>query len=96
VPFEVSGIPVDLLAADEASEGDLDEPIVTDGIPVVGFEVLVYLKLDAFRRRDKEDVIKLLQAGLPEKEIRAFLKREDPDLIARLDELVEIVESGAE
>jgi hypothetical protein len=46
------------------------------------------LKLKAHRRRDKEDVIELLKAGLDEHPVRAFLEEAVPELLDRFKELV--------
>jgi hypothetical protein len=97
----VNGVPVDLLQADAADEDNLETMIESGGLPIVDFEVLVYLKLIAFRRRDKEDIIALLRNGLSETAIRRFLVKTKkdwsaPDLLDRFDELVQLADSGAE
>jgi hypothetical protein len=101
IPIEVNGVPVDLLQADAADEDNLETMIESGGLPIVDFEVLVYLKLIAFRRRDKEDIIALLRNGLSETAIRRFLVKTKkdwsaPDLLDRFDELVQLADSRAE
>jgi hypothetical protein len=74
---------------DEALEDEIEEPLETEGIPIVEAEALVYLKLKAHRRRDKEDIIELLKSGIEEKPIRDYLRKVAPELIDRFDALVE-------
>lgn len=96
VPIEIGGVPVDLLMVDRVGELDMDQedPLKSRGIPIVDIELLVYLKLVAFRRRDKEDVVALLKAGHNDREIRTFLENTrsfwagSHDLLDRFEELV--------
>jgi hypothetical protein len=88
VPIEVNGVHVDVLT-DAVVEADLDEPFVTRGVPIVAPEALIYLKLKAHRRRDKEDVIELLRAGLDEQRVRDFLEEVAPELLDLFLELAE-------
>lgn len=99
VPISVGGVPVDLLMADQVGELDFDQehPLITRRIPIADVELLVYLKLVAFRRRDKEDIVQLLKNGHSEKEIRKFLENTQrfwskPNLLGRFDELVQLAD----
>jgi hypothetical protein len=91
VPITANGVIVDILS-DETVEDQVDEPIETEGVPIVDPEALVYLKLRAYRRRDKEDVVQLLRAGLDERPIRKYLEQVAPDLVSRFDELTDIAD----
>jgi hypothetical protein len=89
VPIEVNGVKVDTLSTDDVlGDEEIDDPIMSDGVPIVTAEALVYLKLKAFRRRDQEDILQLLRGGLDERPIKKFLKAEAPGLLDRFDELV--------
>jgi hypothetical protein len=92
IPIEINGVVVDILESDERTEEQVDDPLETEGIPIVDPEALIYLKLLAFRRRDKEDVVQLLREGLDEKSIRAYLDDVAPDLIGRFDELANLAD----
>jgi len=99
VPFEIDGVPIDSLAprADEdflASERD--SAVSSDGVPVIGVEALVYMKLKASRMRDRVDVIELIKSGVAPEPCRAWLSRHAPDLSSRFDELVEIARRESE
>jgi hypothetical protein len=93
-PLQAAGnVSVDAFS-DDAVEDDLDELVETSGIPIVDPETLVYLKLKAFRRRDQEDVIELLRAGLIDQEdsIREYLEDVAPELMKRFEELLLVAE----
>jgi predicted nucleotidyltransferase len=94
VPVSVDDVPIDLLS-DEVLEEQAEDPYKTkEGLPIVDPEALVYLKLRAWRRRDQEDVIELLKAGMNDRLIRKYLENVvrvygRPELLTRFDELVE-------
>jgi hypothetical protein len=88
MPIFVNGVVVDVLA-DETVEDQVEEPIESEGIPIVDPEALVYLKLKAWRRRDQEDVVQLLKKGLNDRPIREYLQDVAPDLVEKFDELVD-------
>lgn len=88
VPLAIRGVAVDVLEADDVEAPDLDHPIMTEGIPVVTPEVLVYMKLRAHRRRDQEDIVQLLRGGhIDRRIVRKFIEEHDPDLLKRFDAL---------
>lgn len=92
VPFEVDGVPVDSLAP-AGDEGFLaqarDAAVASDGIPVLGVEALVYMKLKAGRMRDQVDVVELLKAGASEEACRAWLQANAPAMLQRFEPLAE-------
>jgi hypothetical protein len=92
VPFEIGGVPVDSLAPRD------DEPFLaqardaatkSQGIPVLGVEALVYMKLKASRLRDQVDVVELLKAGTDEEACRRWLAQHAPDMLPRFEPLAE-------
>jgi hypothetical protein len=91
VPIAVHGVAVDVLS-DPAAASVLDNPIYSDGVPIVDLEALIYLKLKAHRRRDQEDVVELLRAGYDESRIRAYLKKHGPELVDRFSEWVRLAD----
>jgi hypothetical protein len=84
----VGGVPIALRDAGQDFEKEIDAPILTEGIPIVGAEALVLLKLHAWRRRDQEDVIQLLRRGLDDRPIRKYIAEVDPDMVARFERLL--------
>jgi hypothetical protein len=95
VPFQINGVPLDSLAPAD------DEPFlveardcaaVTDGIPVLGIEALVYMKLKAARMRDRVDVVELLKAGAEPQACRRWLAEHAPALEPLFEELVEVAQ----
>lgn len=93
VPWEYDGYGVDPLSKPEVDDQIREAPR-TDGVPVLGIGPLVYLKLKANRRRDKEDIIELLCAGAEEGEIVRFLETlpDSEKWIAAFDKLAAEVE----
>jgi hypothetical protein len=87
VPIEVDGVRIDMLA-DDALEDEFDGTEITEGIPIISVEGLIYLKLIAHRRRDKEDIVELLKAGIDEKPVRQFVRELNESLLLRLDDLI--------
>jgi hypothetical protein len=91
MPISVNGVAVDLLPADILDK-ELDSVKTSGGIPIVEPEVLIYMKLKANRRRDQQDVVALLRAGLDRRKVRAYLERmakaygATEDYVARFDE----------
>lgn len=96
VPFEVQGVPIDSLAPKH------DEPFlaaardvapISDGIPVLGVEALIYMKLTAFRLRDRVDVVELIKSGVDPAPCRAWLEEHAPLMLERFDELAQSAEA---
>jgi len=95
LPIRIGDVPVDTLASDAVTEDQVEEPLETEGIPIVEPAALVYLKLKAWRRRDQEDVVELLRAGLDDRPVRAFLDEHASELVDRFEVLVaRAVEEG--
>lgn len=83
---------VDYLTVSELGahlQPSLDAPLLSDGLPVVSIEVLVYLKLVAHPMRDRADVTELLKRGADPTHIRGYLSQHAPDLLERFDVLAE-------
>lgn len=84
VPFQVDGVPIDLLSAD-TSEGHLaavlDGPM---GAPIDAPR-LIYMKLKANRMRDQVDVIELVKAGIDRDDAREYLEKNAPQLVPSFD-----------
>jgi hypothetical protein len=54
-------------------------------MPVVPFEPLVLMKLQAGRRRDLDDVARLLDQAHKEDRLRKYIAMSAPELMERLD-----------
>lgn len=92
IPIDVGGVSVDYLTTAKLGahvKAELDSPVVSDGLPVVTIEALVYMKLVAHRMRDRADVTELLKRGVEVGRVRAYLSAHAPDLLGRFDVLVE-------
>ena len=71
----------------------LEKAVVSEGVPVIPIEALVYLKLVSPRRKDRLDLHQLVQRGIDVELVRAYLDRHRPALRARFDGIV--AEAGA-
>jgi len=90
VPIAVRGIVVDYLTPEGSPyaallKRALGESVISEHIPVIGLEPLVLMKLYAGRRRDLDDVQRLLEQSHVEARVRKFITEQAPDLIERLD-----------
>lgn len=94
IPIEVNHVAVDLLGADVVTAHELDDPEMTERVPIIDFESLIYMKLLSFRRRDQEDIVELFKAGHDEKTMRKFLADYAPELIAKFDKLAGFFDDG--
>ncbi len=91
VPIHVGGVAVDYLSVEKLGahvRPALEHPLLSDGLPTVPVDVLVYMKLVAHRMRDRADVTELLKRGVDPRPIADYLGRHAPDLCARFDALV--------
>lgn len=92
VPIEVDGIRIDYLSSVSLGpqvEEVLDHAPVSEGLPIVPIEVLIYTKLVARRRRDLADVIELVKGGVDVKAVRNYLGQHAKDLAQSFEELVD-------
>ncbi len=99
VPHRVDQVPVDtLLAAPEEGylDYDLDEPEISDAIPIASIGALVYLKLKSPRSKDRADVVELIKAGITASIVELYLSENAPDLLDKWNELVEQAASEEE
>lgn len=74
-------------------EKAVKEPILSGDVPVAPIEAIVYLKLKSPRRKDAADVVELVKAGARVPEIRRYLSKVAPDLVAPFDALVRDAEA---
>lgn len=95
IPVAVGDVPIDLLSVgdDGFIEDDLDEAWGLTRIPIAPIDVLIYLKLKSPRRRDKNDVIALIQAGADTDVILGTLTANAPELIEKFRTLIDIADS---
>lgn len=91
IPVQAHGIAVDtisvrdderhLLAAIEAAE-------ISEGIPVISLEALVYLKLGSPRSHDRQDLVHLVRAGADLERVRQYLDANAPKLREKFETMV--------
>jgi len=62
--------------------------LTDDGVPVIGVEALVLLKLLANRPQDRADVGQLIDVGLDVSAVTGYLRRNAPQLLAAFAEIV--------
>jgi len=89
VPIAVGDIVIDYLTPEGTPwSGILSDciasAVVTGGIPVIGLEPLVLMKLHAGRRRDLDDVQRLLDQGDLFARVRGYLEEVAPELLEKL------------
>jgi hypothetical protein len=90
VPIEVEGVHIDYLSPTSLGaqvEEVLDHPMMTEGLPVVPIEVLLYMKLVAKRRKDMVDIVELIKLGADLKSMRDYLHQYARDLLPLFEEL---------
>jgi hypothetical protein len=92
VPIEAHGIAIDtisirdderhLLPAIEAAE-------MSEGVPVLPLEALVYLKLASPRSQDRQDVFNLVRAGADLERVRRYLAAHAPTLVQKFEAIAD-------
>lgn len=95
VPFQANGVPIDSLAPTRDEPflaAARDSAVITNGIPVIGVEALVYMKLKAYRMRDRVDVVELIKRGADGDRCRRWIANHAPSMTPRLEELLELAE----
>jgi hypothetical protein len=95
VPVQAHGIAVDtvsvrdderhLVPAIEAAE-------ISEGIPVISIEALIYLKLASPRSQDRQDVVQLTRAGADLDRVRRYLDANAPKLREKFEAIVRTAE----
>jgi hypothetical protein len=92
VPIKVGSVRIDYLSPTSLGpqlEEVLDHPLMSEGIPIVPIEVLIYMKLVARRRIDLVDIVGLIKTGADVKRVRAYLGQYASDLVQSFDELLD-------
>jgi hypothetical protein len=84
IPFQVNGIPVDLLSP-EAGEDFLEATLAAPPGTMMEAAPLVYMKLKSPRRKDQVDVIELIKGGIDTKGCREYLVAHAPAFVAAFD-----------
>ena len=96
VPIRVGQVAVDPVSVGP-DEPHLMEALqrapVSDGIPILPIEAIVYMKLKSPRRKDSADVVELVKAGVDTDKIADYLARYAPPLVSKFQTLVEEAEA---
>lgn len=91
IPVAVGDVRVDLLSIDEVTEADIEE--TPDGeLQIAPVEVLIYLKLKSTRRRDRHDIVELIQAGIDTDVVMEYLEERDTGLGKRFESLIAVAD----
>lgn len=90
VPIAVRGVVIDYLTPEGSDHAELlrqalAEAPRSEGLPIVALEPLVIMKLVAGRRRDLDDVARLLDQADVEQQVRSYVTANAPELMGRLD-----------
>lgn len=96
IPINVGGVRVDYITVGQLGEhveAELATPVISDKLPTVSVEALVYMKLVAHRMRDRADITELLKRGADVARIRGYLAAHASDLVERYERLVAQAES---
>lgn len=92
IPFAALGVRVDTLAA-KPSEGHLLDAMrhanVVDGVPVMPFGAIAYMKLEAGRAKDIADLVELVKAGADAGEAVAYLEAHAPEYVEAFADIVD-------
>lgn len=90
VPIAVDGVQIDYLTPEgdeeyvELLRGALENAPLSEGMPVIELEPLIIMKLQAGRRRDLDDVQRLLEQADTEHYVRKYISEHAPVLLERL------------
>ena len=98
IPIRVGHVAVDPISVGP-DEPHLMEALqrapVSEGIPILPIEALVYMKLKSPRRKDAADVVELVKAGVDTIKIANYLTSFAPDLAAKFKTLIADAETEA-
>jgi hypothetical protein len=92
---EFDGIDVDQIPLTEALrvvESGLNEPVVSDGVPLARVDTIVIMKLIAGRTQDLADVEAIIGSGAKREQLRAAVRESIPALVDTYDRLCENVD----
>lgn len=95
VPIEYKGIVIDPISIAPGSEHlrqAVENPEISEGIPVAPSAAVVYMKLLSPRRKDSADVVELVASGLDTKAILDYLRKHSPHLVKKFEILIEEAE----
>lgn len=84
VPIHVAGVRIDYLSPENLGDhivSALERPVLSDGLPVVPLDALVYMKLVARRLKDQADIAELIKAGADMEPVRNYLAAHAADLL---------------
>jgi hypothetical protein len=91
-PNRVGHYVVDALGAlpgEDYIEESLDDPQVSEEVPIAPIEILIYTKLKSPRPKDAVDILELLAIGHDPRPVLRYLKEHSPDLIEKFKALID-------
>ena len=92
IPVQAHGIAVDTISVRDDERHLLpaiETAEISEGIPVISLEALVYLKLTSPRSQDRQDVLHLVRAGADLERVRAYLNANAPRLREKFEAIVQ-------
>jgi hypothetical protein len=96
VPIRVGQVAVDPISVgpDELHLTEaLQRAPISEGIPILPVEALVYMKLKSPRRKDAADVVELVKAGVDTAKIADYLAHNAPSLSGKFSILISEAET---
>lgn len=91
IPVEAHGISIDTISVRDDERhllAAIGGAVVSEGIPVIAVEALVYLKLASPRSQDRQDVLNLVGAGVDLDRVRRYLDANAPKLSEKFEAIV--------
>jgi hypothetical protein len=95
VPVQAHGIAVDTVSVREDERHlipAIEAAEISEGIPVISIDPLIYLKLASPRSQDRQDVVQLVRAGADLDRVRGYLDTNAPRLRDKFDAIVRTAE----
>jgi hypothetical protein len=91
IPVQAHGIAVDTISVRDDERHLLraiETAEISEGIPVISVEALIYLKLASPRSQDRQDVLHLARVGADVERVRRYLDANAPKLLEKFEAIL--------
>ena len=91
IPVQAHGIAVDTISVRDDERHLLraiETAEISEGIPVISVEALIYLKLASPRSQDRQDVLHLVRVGADVERVRRYLDANAPKLREKFEAIL--------